>query len=254
MLHYLKPYASFATIQEMDDHIKQHLNAHALTKTERAILLCLSQHALATPGATHLKAQTIASKLNCSTKTVYRAVKKLHELGIINKHAQTKMNGIKAATIYVICRYVPSEMSERPQAENKAAPSDERQSNANEALSFQSSCSKNNLITSINKWHEKLQHYFECYPLQTAIQQPLFQSIPLLNVESEQQFERAKYILVQCTYLVTTKQITLYSSFEKFVLGAYEKWILPATVEAPVQQPPNSTRPVPFYNWLDERE
>ncbi|MGE7597556.1 helix-turn-helix domain-containing protein [Lysinibacillus fusiformis] len=60
-----------------------------------------------------LKASTIATSLEISTKTVYRSMKKLSELGIIEKVLSTKLNGIKGTTIYRILPYVPSSVSQR---------------------------------------------------------------------------------------------------------------------------------------------
>lgn len=258
MLQHLSAYVPFQSVEEMDANIRKHLQDHLLTKSQLRILQCIASHALATPGVAHLKAETIANKLAISTKTVYRAVRLLQELGIIEKVAFTKLNGIKAANIYVICPHVPSEMSEQEELEKPCAPKTEMPKSKDESFSFESKrSSKNNLNTQpaiLNHWNEKLQQYFEFYPLQAQLQQPVMDVISTLEMESVQQFERAKQIVVQCIYLITTKQITLYASFEKFVRGAYEKWILPATEEAAtVQQPPKSTRPVPFYNWLDER-
>ncbi|MET4563331.1 hypothetical protein ABIA69_004528 [Lysinibacillus parviboronicapiens] len=51
--------------------------------------------------------------MEVSTKTVYRSIKKLAELGIIEKVPGTKLNGIKGASIYRILPYVPSSVSQR---------------------------------------------------------------------------------------------------------------------------------------------
>ncbi|GAB0168615.1 hypothetical protein LSPCS325_20520 [Lysinibacillus sp. CTST325] len=75
--------------------------------SERAIIFKLARHALEHPGACHLIAATIATSLEISTKTVYRSMKKLVELGIIEKLPGTKLNGIKGASIYRILPYVP---------------------------------------------------------------------------------------------------------------------------------------------------
>jgi len=54
------------------------------------------------PGASHLKAETIADKTNTSRSTVMRGIKKLISFNIIEKITQTKLNGIKGASIYKI--------------------------------------------------------------------------------------------------------------------------------------------------------
>jgi len=112
---YLAQYETFNTVADMDENVEDHIAAHFydLTESERAIVFKLASHSLEYPGACHLKASTIAAALEISTKTVYRSVKKLEELGIIKKVPGTKLNGIKGASIYRILPYVPSSVSQR---------------------------------------------------------------------------------------------------------------------------------------------
>ncbi|MCM3359820.1 helix-turn-helix domain-containing protein [Psychrobacillus sp. MER TA 171] len=136
---YLKQYSTFQSVEEMDNHVEQHIQQHYfnLTESERAIVFTIASRSLMYPGSSHLKASTIADAVEVSTKTMYRSIKKLVELGIIEKIAQTKLNGIKGASIYKILPYnVLSEMSERaivdevsndvvcpPQSENQSLDS-----------------------------------------------------------------------------------------------------------------------------------
>lgn len=120
---YLAQYTTFTSVEEMDQHVEKHIQEHyySLTKSERAIVFKLASHALQYPGASHLKAETIADSLGISTKTVYRAIKKLESLGIIKKVNYTRGKGGQGANIYVILPFrlnVPAEMSERQNAEN----------------------------------------------------------------------------------------------------------------------------------------
>lgn len=257
MLHHLSSYVQFQSVGEMDSNVQQHLNDHSLTKSQLRILQCIASHALATPGVAHLKAETIAKKLAISPKTVYRAVKYLQEQGIIKKVAFTKLNGIKAANIYIICPYVPSKMSEREEPKKACPAMAEPPKAVDESISFESkrSSKDNRLCNSHNKWHLNLQHHFSCFPLTQHFANQVQAIIPKLAMHNEQQFERAKKIITECVFLVANHHITIYSSFESFVLGACNKWTLPTIVQAPItdQQPTIPARPVPFYNWLDER-
>lgn len=118
---YLKEYTTFNSVEEMDQHVEKHIQEHYynLTKSERAIVFKIAAHCLAYPGACHLKVQTIADSLGISTKTVYRAIKKLESLGIIKKVNYTRGKGGQGANIYIILPHnVPAEMSERGNAEN----------------------------------------------------------------------------------------------------------------------------------------
>lgn len=135
---YLAQYITFDSVTDMDKSVEDHMAVHyyELTESERAIVFKLASHSLEHPGVCHLKAATIAASLEISTKTVYRSIKRLAELGIIEKVPGTKLNGIKGASIYRILPYVPSSVSQRdtvdeasndkvcpPQSENQASKS-----------------------------------------------------------------------------------------------------------------------------------
>lgn len=102
-LQYLIKYKSFINVEEMDTAVKEHIHSHhdQLTESAKATLYCLAGHSLSAPGASHLKAETIAAEIGVSVKTIYRATKKLVELGIITKHKTVKKTG-QGASIYVI--------------------------------------------------------------------------------------------------------------------------------------------------------
>ena len=104
---YLAQYTTFNSIQEMDQHVEEHIQQHffELTESERAIVYKLASHSLNYPGVCHLKASTIADNLEISTKTVYRAIKKLESLGIIKKQTTTKEKGGRGATSILFCRF-----------------------------------------------------------------------------------------------------------------------------------------------------
>lgn len=112
---YLAQYITFDSVTDMDKSVEDHMADYYydLTESERAIVFKLASHSLEHPGVCHLKASTIATALEISTKTVYRSMKKLAELGIIEKVPSTKLNGIKGASIYRILPYVPSSVSQR---------------------------------------------------------------------------------------------------------------------------------------------
>lgn len=252
MFQYLKLYQSFQSVEQMDEHVEKHLKFQELTKSEQRILRAISQHALATPGAAHLKAKTIAEKLQITTKTVYRAVKKLQEIGVLEKIAQTKMNGIKGANIYVICPFVPSKMSERVKAEETTAPSIQQPKAEAQSLFFQSSFSSNKLIVTKTLWHEKLIAIYTDWPINETLVNQLEEAIVQLPIENAKDFDRAKWIIRELLVRIQTGVLTVHSSFKAVTLGAYKKWFIPPTaIESEVAP---SKRPVPFYDWLTIRE
>ncbi len=252
MFEYLKPHQSFQSVEQMDEHVDKHLKFQELTKSEQRILRTISQHALATPGAAHLKAKTIAEKLQITTKTVYRAVSKLQQIGVLKKLAQTKMNGIKGANIYVICPYVPSKMSERAVAKKPEVSSVQQPKVEVQSFSFQSSFSSNKLIVTKNEWHEKLINLYTTWPINEALLAQLEEAIVQLPIENAKDFDRAKWVIQELVVRIQTGLLTVHSSFKALVLGAYKKWFIPPTPKEAAIVPVK--RPVPFYDWLTIRE
>ncbi|WP_153732113.1 winged helix-turn-helix transcriptional regulator [Sporosarcina obsidiansis] len=104
MTHYLSSYARFTNKEEMDVAVFQHVELHwnTMNKTDRAVLemiRCYSVKYL----ASHLKHQTIETKLGLSNSTVRRALRKLEKLEIIERihFVRPIMSGL-GANIYVI--------------------------------------------------------------------------------------------------------------------------------------------------------
>ncbi|MEK4283203.1 helix-turn-helix domain-containing protein [Ureibacillus sp. FSL K6-0165] len=137
---YLKEYTTFNSVEEMDQHVEKHIQAHYynLTKSERAIVFKIAAHALQHPGACHLKVQTIADSLEISERTVYRAIKKLEKLGIIRKENTIRsQNGGQGANIYVILPFelnVSPEMSVRENADKANDDNVSEQKSENQPL------------------------------------------------------------------------------------------------------------------------
>ena len=102
---YLATYKTFESIADMDTAVENHIAAHYydLTESERAIVFRLASHSLEYPGACHLKAATIATSLEISTKTVYRAISKLESLGIVKKETTVKAKVDKVQAFISFC-------------------------------------------------------------------------------------------------------------------------------------------------------
>ncbi len=153
---YLATYTTFETVADMDKSVEDHIAAHYydLTESERAIVFKLASHSLENPGACHLKAATIATALEISTKTVYRSIKKLESLGIIEKVPGTKLNGIKGASIYRILPYVPSNVSQREtvdEASNDVVCRTQSENQPSNSFNLLSSKQANNIMSLGNE-------------------------------------------------------------------------------------------------------
>ncbi|MEA0565685.1 helix-turn-helix domain-containing protein [Lysinibacillus irui] len=153
---YLAQYITFDSVADMDKSVEDHMAVHYydLTESERAIVFKLASHSLEHTGVCHLKASTIATSLEISTKTVYRSMKKLAELGIIEKVPSTKLNGIKGASIYRILPYVPSSVSQREtadEASNDAVCPPQSENQASKSFNLLSSKQANNIMSLGNE-------------------------------------------------------------------------------------------------------
>jgi hypothetical protein len=132
MTLYLSEYQSFDNVEELNYHVNQY-RQHT-TATEFRVLWFVSRYAVKYPGAAHLKAATIAEGLGVSTKTVYRALKALVDLGAIVKYETIRpKSGGQGANIYVIQPVkdlsVQAPTSNRKQADK---PCDSKDEGANE--------------------------------------------------------------------------------------------------------------------------
>lgn len=229
---YLEQYITFDSVAEMDEHVDLHLNKHRneLTESDRAIVRKIARHALATPGASHLKAIKIANDLEISTKTVYRAVKKLVELGIIRKvhTVRQKMSG-RGANIYVI---LPCEIEEVATQE------------AHEPTTY------------MNEWQQMLYDFMQSLSLPKAMDNELHKVVLASNVKTAQEFVRAKNVLFNIAKDIADGVLTVKSTLRAVFMGAYKASVARKKdkTSTTVEEKPHIGRPVPFYNWLEERD
>ncbi|MBD8032982.1 helix-turn-helix domain-containing protein [Solibacillus merdavium] len=254
---YLKNYETFNTVAEMDEAVAQHLAANDLTDSERNIILRIAQSALAYPGAAHLKAKTIADSVGISTKTVYRAVKKAAELGIIRVVASTKLNGIKGANIYQIL-HVPSEMSERVPAEevNEIAGIDNFSEQQTISFNLFKTSSLHEIykytVDQMNEWQKILYEFMKSLPINDELKDGLRAAILATPIQNKREFTIAKDAMWRIIQDIHEGKLSIRTTLRAIYKGAYEKAITRPVIREVVEQQ-QSTRPVPFYDWLTER-
>lgn len=276
---YLAAYATFETVDDMDAAVEQHIQQHYynLTESERAIVFALAGHSLAYPGASRLKAETIAEELQISSKTVYRSMKKLVDLSIIEKVPGTKLNGIKGATIYKILPFefdVPSAMSERETVDEANITKDIERFSENQSFSsfnlfsFKTSSLQeiyNNAHTEkeahkeyMNEWQQMLYDFMHSLPLADQLKDELHKIVLASQIDNASAFHQAKDVIVNIARDIASGTLTVTGTLRAVFAGAYnkakERVKRSAVTSSIVEDEQHRERPVPFYNWLSERE
>lgn len=275
---YLATYKTFESIADMDTAVENHIAAHYydLTESERAIVFRLASHALEHPGACHLKAATIAASLEISTKTVYRAISKLESLGIVKKETTVKSKGGQGASIYIILPYnVPASMSERENAEKPCESKVETKQSENLSLnSFNLLSSKqaNNIMSLENElalqaekkkeWMNEYQimlfDFMNSLPLTDNLKDELHKCVLASQIENVSEFIKAKNVLFKIAMDIKEGVLTVASTLRAVFTGAYSKAVERSSMKpnksSYIEETPNRERPVPFYNWLEERD
>jgi len=272
---YLAQYITFDSVADMDKSVEDHMAVHYydLTESERAIIFKLASHSLEHPGVCHLKASTIATSLEISTKTVYRSVKKLEELGIIEKVPGTKLNGIKGASIYRILPYVPSSVSQRDTAQaisNDAVSetfTEHQSSKSFNHLSFKTSTLQeiyNNAHTEkeahkeyMNEYQQMLFDFMNSLPLADNLKDELHKVVLASQVNSVDEFIKAKNVLFKIAMDIKEGILTVTSTLRAVFVGAFNKAVERSNRKqyksSYIEETTDRERPVPFYNWLEER-
>ncbi|TQR26958.1 helix-turn-helix domain-containing protein [Lysinibacillus sphaericus] len=275
---YLATYKTFESIADMDKSVEDHIAAHYydLTESERAIVIALSQRSLMYPGASHLKAETIAEATGTSRSTVMRAIKKLVELNIIEKVKQTKLNGIKGASIYKILPYSDtSEMKHREavdEASNDVVCRPQIKNLSLNSFNLLSSKQANNIMSLENELAlqaEKKKEYMNEYqvmlfdfmnslPLADNLKGELHKCVLASQVNTVEDFIKAKNVLFKIAIDIKEGVLTVTSTLRAVFVGAFNKAVEcldnKSDKSSSIEETPSKERPVPFYNWLKERD
>lgn len=274
---YLAQYITFDSVADMDKSVEDHIAVHYydLTESERAIVFKLASHSLEYTGVCHLKASTIASSLEISTKTVYRSMKKLTEVGIIEKVPSTKLNGIKGASIYRILPYVPSSVSQRetvdeasnnevcrPQSENQPSSSfnllSSKQANNIMSLGNELALQAKKKKEYMNEYQVMLYDFMHSLSLVDELKDQLHKCILATKMNDVRDFINAKDVLANIIRDIANGTLTIASTLRAVFVGAYNKAVGRSKVKSDksssIEETPAKERPVPFYNWLNERD
>lgn len=284
---YLSEYKTFNSVEEMNEHVIQHIETHFLnlTKSEIKILLKLSQHSLRFTGVCHLKADTIATDLKISNKTVWRAMKKLSGLEIIEVITSVKMNGIKGANIYRILPCPKMSEREKSQREKAETPTESKsEEKGNEKVSFSSfnllkTCTTNNINTKapvdernekedckeidndpkefMNEYQIMLYDFLNDLPVQDSIKGELYKAVLASNVADFKDFIKAKNVLFNVLKDIENGEMVVTKSLRAAFVGSYSKALERSknkeVIESIMKEIPHRSDKVEFYDWLRER-
>ncbi|WP_375199630.1 helix-turn-helix domain-containing protein [Lysinibacillus sp. RS11] len=252
---YLAQYTTFESIADMDTAVENHIAAHYydLTESERAIVFKLASHALEHPGVCHLKASTIATSLEISTKTVYRAISKLESLGIIKKQTTTKIKGGRGANIYIILP-IQSEICEDPGEPFEECEVVPLQKTYNLAHADREACKE-----FMNEYQQMLFDFMHSLPIPDKFKDDLHKVVLASNVSNIQEFILAKNIIFKMANDIRDGVLTVTKTLRAVFIGAHNKAVQhigknPTTNTSYAKKKPKNVRPVPFYNWLTDRD
>jgi len=275
---YLAQYTTFETVEDMDNQINERIKEDRfnLTKSERAIVFAIKSHCLDYPGTCHLKNETIANEVGVSLITVSRAISKLVKLEIIGKANRSKRNGIKGANIYF---FLPqndvSDMTHREEvveASNDKALEDVSEDVSIKSFNLLSSKQANNIMSLENELAlqaEKKKEYMNEYqvmlfdfmnslPLADNLKDELHKVVLAAQVQSAPDFIKAKNVLFKIAMDIKEGILTVTSTLRAVFTGAYNKAVersnMKLSKSSSIEETTDRTRPVPFYNWLNERD
>lgn len=103
----LSEWQNFATPADMHRAVELHVRANQLNETELRVLRVLEFRSKIIPGASWLKVSTICGVIDKSDATVRRALRRLEQLGIIEKVSTLRVKtGGQGANVYVISEAV----------------------------------------------------------------------------------------------------------------------------------------------------
>ncbi|KPN89549.1 hypothetical protein AO843_08405 [Lysinibacillus sp. ZYM-1] len=203
-------------------------------------------------------------------------MKKLVSLNIIEKVKQTKLNGIKGASIYRILPYDDtSSLKHREtvdEASNDVACRPQSQNQASKSFNLLSSKQANNIMSLGNELAlqaEKKKEYMNEYQvmlfdfmnsllLADNLKDELHKIVLAAQVNSVDEFIKAKNVLFKIAMDIKEGTLTVTNTLRAVFVGAYNKVLERSKVtpnkSSSIEKTADRERPVPFYNWLNERD
>lgn len=156
-MNYLHNYSMFESIEKLNESINDHIkrNQYELNETDRDIFLMLGRYSVKYKGVSHLKADTIATAIGKSKRTVQRSIRKLERLGMVERcEFIREKSGGNGANIYRILPYKSTndtaELSPRLESDKPTQTSVKDSDKQNETINFKSLLKNNTNDNSIH--------------------------------------------------------------------------------------------------------
>lgn len=109
----------------------------------------------------------------------------------------------------------------------------------------------------MNEYQEMLLDFMRSLPLADNLKDELYKCVLASNVNCVADFIKAKNVLFKITMDIKVGTLTVASTLRSVFVGAYGKAVRRLDKKlgnsSSLEETANRERPVPFYNWLNER-
>ncbi|KAA0967015.1 helix-turn-helix domain-containing protein [Sporosarcina sp. ANT_H38] len=203
-------------------------------------------------------------------------MKKLAAVGIIEKVNQTKLNGIMGANVYKILPFADTATPIQREAVEEASYDEVSEPIEND-LSIKSfnllkSIQANNIISvgdelalqaekkkeHMNEWQVTLFDFMHSLPMKDELKDELHKVVLASEINDARDFVRAKDVLLNIIRDVNEGVLTISTTLRAVYKGAQSKVVERQSntkvSTSTVEDNASNVRPVPFYNWLVERD
>ncbi|MFE3573689.1 helix-turn-helix domain-containing protein [Lysinibacillus sp. NPDC059133] len=194
------------------------------------------------------------------------------EFGIIEKVASTKLNGIKGASIYRVLPFVPSSVSQRETAQDISDDTVSETFSENQPSNSFNHLKTSNLQDIYNyahaekeackKWMNEYQvmlfDFMHSLPIRDDLKDQLHKCILATEMNDIRDFVNAKDVLANIIRDIANGTLTIASTLRAIFVGAYSRAVErlknKSIKSLTAEDKSHRERPVPFYNWLDEKD
>jgi len=100
--------------------------------------------------------------------------------------------------------------------------------------------------------------FMQSLPLADSLKDKLHKVVLATQIQSAPEFVKAKNVLFKIAMDIKEGVLTVTSTLRAIFVGSYSKAVersnLKSNKSISVEKTPSKERPVPFYNWLEDRD